>query len=196
MTHARMMTTIALSAALAACGGSPGEAGTTSTTGAAATGPATQATGSQQDPKQTSDRGTEEPTITAPEPYGADPRLSVYVEGPTPIAGQSGIDGSTGAYRTLVTVNNVGEETAELEQARVWFEVWRGDQRLPCAQERFFDPPPPLEPGESHTLQVTAGCPLPGEGEYEVRAYLAFGAEGGDVELERYFAGRYFVSTR
>lgn len=186
MTHVHRFTIVALAAGLAACGASASSEPSTSLAEPHERAGTMEAKpGDSQQPS----------TLTAPIAYGAHPSLSVYVEGPKPIGGQSGIDATAGAYQTEITIVNEGEAPAEVEQARVWFEVWHGEQRLPCAQERFFEAPPTLEPGESHTFQVRAGCPLPEPGEYEVRAYLAFGAEGEGIDLERYFAGRYFVDT-
>lgn len=191
--HAHTTAATVLALALSACGGGARSA-EHPTVPSDMHPSASQEGQASQEGKASGEARSEQPTITAPIEYGADPSLSVYVQGPVPIHGAADIDASAGAYRTLVTVNNTGDLPAQIDQARVWFEVWQGNHRLPCAQERFFPHPPTLEPGESHTFEVTAGCALPEHGEYEVRVYVAFGAEGGDVNVQRYYAGRYFVT--
>ncbi len=123
------------------------------------------------------------------------PSLTVRVEGPAAIAE---VDAGAAPFETRVLVTNTGDEAAEVETARVRFDVWAADgDRDPCALQGDPGPAPLLEPGEAHELRVIAVCPFPEPGDYEVRTYVSFAAEAVDtsLEIERYYAGRAEVAV-
>ena len=124
--------------------------------------------------------------------YGADPLLTVYVAGPHPDAN---LDAAAGAFDTIVTVVNEGAVPARLGTARAHFEVWVADQQRDCATVDPIEAPLFLLPYESYTWETRALCPVTnGElDDVEVRTYVHFGAAGGDVAVERHYAGRYVI---
>lgn len=124
--------------------------------------------------------------------YGGDPLLTVYVAGPDPAAN---LDAAAGAFDTIVTVVNEGAVPARLGTARAYFEVWVGDERRDCATVDPIEAPLFLLPDESYTWETRARCPvLNGErDDVEVRTYVHFGAAGGDIAVERHYAGRYVI---
>lgn len=161
------------------------------------------------DAERRADRGVTEGTATAPgQTTGAErasspsapegkPIVTVRVEGPMAVDPQMQGQHRVGAtrYEAVVRMHNEGDRPAELSLAHVDFEAWSEDgQRIACVSvgESTLDNPPLLQPNEMHSLRSAAVCHFPEPGEYEVRAYVSFGAEApeADLELARYYAGR------
>lgn len=213
-TTTRAALPLALTLALAACGGADGggetgDAAETATAGGAAAEPSEGADeGAATDETR---EGTAGPVLPDDGDWIAvenalamigDPNLNVYVDGPRPteLDHYETHDVGSVPYQARLLVVNEGTAPAEIEQAHVAFSLWREDgEHLPCTR-RIGDEdtaaPPVVDPGEAHELRTMAICAFPEPGEYEVRAYVRFGAEelGTDeVDLERYFAGRYEV---
>lgn len=178
---------------LAACGGNEGTRAATARDAAGKPAEARATAETAPAGKTESARAAEavEPAPPRGVSYGGNPVLTLYVEGPDPVAN---IDVIAGVYETRITVVNEGARPAELERARTWFEAWVGTERRECAKTEAIDLPDTVGPGEAHTFTVRALCPsLPADGDREVRTYVAFGAQGGDVDVDRYYAGRYFL---
>lgn len=125
-------------------------------------------------------------------PYGDNPLLTLYVQGPDPVANP---DAAAGVYETVVTVVNDGVAPAALGIAQPAFEAWIEGERRECAESGPVQLQDALASGEAYTFVTRAVCPVRlGEADdVEVRTYVRFGARDRDVELERHYAGRYFV---
>ena len=126
-------------------------------------------------------------------PYGDNPLLTLYVEGPDPVAN---LDAAAGVYETVVTVVNDGVVPAALGTALPSFEAWVGHEQRACAESEPVEVPDVLASGEAYTFVTRALCPVRlGEADdVEVRTYVRFGAPaGGGASPERHYAGRYFV---
>ncbi|NIR31725.1 MAG: hypothetical protein GWN84_20910, partial [Gammaproteobacteria bacterium] len=106
--------------------------------------------------------------------YGADPRLTVYVDGPDP-ADPTTEPSMVNAYRMEVVLTNTGDEGVGLENTKIWFDVWDDEGRVECpaADKQLVETPAELSPGDAFTIEADAICALPEPGEYEVRAYLS-----------------------
>lgn len=139
-----------------------------------------------------SDEGAGKPRELRGVPYGDNPLLTLYVQGPDPVANP---DVAAGVYETVVTVVNDGVVPAELGIAQPAFEVWIDNERRPCANSESVEVPGALTAGEAYTFVTRAVCPVRvGDAEdVEVRTYVHFGAAGGEVDVERHYAGRYFL---
>jgi hypothetical protein len=191
------------------CGGTHGSPAAAGASEEHATGTTGGADAHASDPAPSGPTGSEpadaetyRPLADLPAIFG-NPELSAYVLGPRPVALEDYADAEAGAsrFRAGLRIVNEGETSARIAAAHVAFEVWGTDEEpVPCSPpiaERTRRPPPDLEPNEAHELSVVAVCPLPGPGEYEVRAYVSFEAAepGGDFDVERHYAGRYELTV-
>lgn len=129
------------------------------------------------------------PATTAPPPAPGPARrgavLSVYVRGPSP--SPEVVPGAR-SYEAEIVVINTGDQPAEMEGARARFEAWRGDRRIECGATDL-EGPTALGPGQAHVYRASAGCDLAPDAEYEVRAYLDFGADSGALHREIHHVG-------
>ncbi len=132
------------------------------------------------------------------QPYRADPRLNVYVQGPDP-EDYTTNPGMVDEYGMDVVVTNTGNAPVLLDNTQVWFDVWKGNREIECPvddNKQLVRTPAELAPGHAFTFHADAICTLPTPGEYEVRAYMNIGAEEPTQHLEDHYVGRYFVRRR
>ncbi|HJL17297.1 MAG TPA: hypothetical protein RMH99_16640 [Sandaracinaceae bacterium LLY-WYZ-13_1] len=128
--------------------------------------------------------------------YAANPLLNVYVQGPDPAPGEALEGEAPDEYRASIVVTNTGDAPVGVEYAHIHFELWHRDEMVACQPDDrsvLLEGPAQLGPGEAHTYQATLECDLPGAGEFEVRAYMSFGAEAPTFERERHYVGAYRV---
>jgi hypothetical protein len=181
-----MVRTALMAVPLAAVVGSMAAPGCAAAPGRATTNGATPRPGPDAPPTRQPDERRQ--------PVQAEPTLSVYVEGPSPISPESDADGMPDSYRASLVVTNTGDAPAEVGAARIEFQLFRGGQRVACpkgGRSRVVQGPRQLAPGAAHVYEATMHCALSEPGDYEVRAYMRFEARGGARELQRQYVGTY-----
>lgn len=188
------LTTLGVTAALVACGASERPGGA-KPAGSAATAPSVTSAGAEgASPDETAvGRApiTREALVTEPlpgEPTAIErdgARLSVYVRGPSPLAGTAPDEGS---FEAEIVVVNTGDRPADVALARASFDAWRGDRRIECGAADL-EGPASLGPGQAHTYRATGTCDLARGEEHEVRAYLELGADSGELHREVHHVG-------
>lgn len=176
MSSARIL----LSIALVGCGSAPAHTTVASTPAA---------------PTEQAASGTPTPTT-----YLANPVLNVYVEGPDPDA-QELAAGVPRDFHARVVVSNTGNAPVAIRMAHIWFELARqSGEVVSCAHPPSPTPiegPDNLDPGRAHTYEASFHCDAPARGEYDVRAYIMFGAALDESQTrERYYAGSYPLHVR
>jgi hypothetical protein len=117
----------------------------------------------------------------------AAPNLSMYVQGPTPVSDAQG--GGSREYATEIVVVNTGDAPADVSEARAYIDAWRGDRRVWCGGPANLEGPEQLAPGDAHTYRFSASCDL-GRGEYDVGAWVSFGADAPGLHRERHYVTR------
>lgn len=182
-----MRTRAVLVAALlaSACGGGeqPSEDETTTTTAEVDTAGAEQTEAPEEEAEGT--------------PYPANPVLNMYVQGPNPSPGEY-LDGTPDDYRASIIVTNTGDAPAQVGFARIRLEAWRDGEPIDCAtgsETESIEGPEVLEPGTAHTYEAELHCEQPGTSDLEIRAYMAFGADGPELHRERHYAGSFVLSA-
>lgn len=128
--------------------------------------------------------------------YPANPLLNMYVQGPNPMPGEY-LDGTPDDYRASIVVTNTGDAPVEVSFAHIALEAWRGEEVVCDDPEAFsgeLEGPAELGPGEAHTYRAQLHCEHPGDGELEIRAYMAFGTEGS-LDRERHYIGSYTIAA-
>jgi len=161
------------------------------------------ACGSGQIPSDTVAQGSDgEPrslTVPAEVVYSENPNLVMQVQGPDPSPGEFLETDAPDDYQASIVVRNTGTAPAIVEYAGIFFEVDREGEFIRCdppSEQRFVTGPRALEPGQAHTYIAQVHCPFPGPGNYQIRAFVSFGAEVGPYDLERHYAGTYAVTVR
>jgi len=131
--------------------------------------------------------------------YGSNPVLNMYVQGPDPDPGELLEHESPESYHAEILVTNTGNAPVNVEYAVLFFEVYRDDEAIECeggGSSIVLEGPEELRPGRAHSYEARMECPFPGPGEYEVRAYMSFGADVVDYDVERHYVGSYRIRVR
>lgn len=127
------------------------------------------------------------------QPFAPRPSLNVFVQGPDPAPSERYRATVATEYRAEIVVTNTGDGPAELSFCMIDFQLVKDGEPVSCGDESQTDAAPgpsALEAGEAHIYEAGFHCTIEEPGEYELRAYMNFGAEIAPGEdRERYYVG-------